>query len=131
MVYNGIERRACPRFEIPGATVSCKKGMIFFSKKEYPEEYFPVLNISRGGILFLNQKRLNINSKITMKISIPEEGVSLILKGQVRWAALNVGMSYKYQIGVQFNPYGEKKGQNSPSALEKIITLEKKFLIKE
>lgn len=127
MVYKGIERRKCARFEIPGATVSYKKISLFPSKKEFYEDYLPVLNINRGGILFLNQKHLNTNKKISLKISIPDEGDSLVLMGRVRWAALNVGMSYKYQIGIQFNPYGNKKGENSPQALEKIIALEKKY----
>jgi len=131
MVYKGIERRACARFEIPGATVSYKKIAIFKSKKEFDEEYLPVVNINRGGVLFLNQNRLSVNSKIDLKLSIPEESHPLALKGRVRWAALNVGMSYKYQVGVQFDPYGEGKGENSPDVLKKIITLEKKYLKSE
>ena len=42
-------------------------------------------------------------------------------------AAPNVGKSYKYKMGVQFSPYGEKKGQNYPGILVKIISLEQKY----
>jgi len=52
----------------------------------------------------------------------------MTFKGRVRWSAANPGKSYKYQIGIQFNPYGEKKGQNYPGSLVKIIALEQKFI---
>lgn len=62
-----------------------------------------------------------------MKISMPGERIPLTLKGEIKWAAPNPGQSYRHQIGVQFNPYGEKKGQNYPGNLVKIIALEQKF----
>ena len=128
MEYNGTERRTCKRIEIPGATVSCKKKYFFFSKKKYVEEYHPVMEISRGGIRFLEQKLITAATKITLKISIPEENSPLLIKGRVRWTSLNPTMSYKYQIGVQFDPYGKKKGLNHPEILERITALEQKFL---
>jgi Tfp pilus assembly protein PilZ len=127
MEYTGIERRTCIRFEIPGATLSYKKDKALLPEPKYGEEFCPILDISRGGLRFLTQENLKINSNVTLKISLPGERVPLVMKGQVRWAAINAGKSYKYQVGVQFNPYGEKKGQNYPGALVKIIALEQKF----
>jgi Tfp pilus assembly protein PilZ len=127
MEYTGIERRTCIRFEIPGATLSYKKDKALLPETRYGEEFCPILDISRGGLRFLTQENLKINSNVTLKISLPGERVPLVMKGQVRWAAINAGKSYKYQVGVQFNPYGEKKGQNYPGALVKIIALEQKF----
>jgi len=127
MEYAGIERRTCIRFEIPGATLSYKKDKALLPETKYGEEFCPILDISRGGLRFLTQENLKINSNTTLKISLPGERVPLVMKGQVRWAAINAGKSYKYQIGVQFNPYGEKKGQNYPGTLVKIIALEQKF----
>ena len=131
MEFKGIERRSCLRFEIPGATVSYKKKSLLPSKEDYAEEFCPILDISRGGIRFLTQKPLKIDSNIILKISIPGEKIPLVQKGRVRWSSLNVGKSYKYQIGVQFNVYGEKKDQNLVSNLTKIIALEQKFASKE
>ncbi|MGD9346092.1 MAG: PilZ domain-containing protein [Candidatus Aminicenantes bacterium] len=127
MEYTGIERRTCIRFEIPGATLSYKKDKALLPESKYGEEFCPILDISRGGLRFLTQENLKINSNVTLKISLPGERVPLVMKGQVRWSAINAGKSYKYQVGVQFNPYGEKKGQNYPGALVKIIALEQKF----
>jgi len=127
MEHKEIEKRACIRFELPGATVSYKK-KLFFSKKKYGEEFCPVLDISKGGLRFLCQRPLKNKSKAYLKISIPGERIPLTQIGQVQWASFSAGKSYKYQIGVQFNPYGEKRGQNSPENLTKIIALEQIIL---
>ncbi len=127
MEYKGIDRRAYKRIKIKGATVSYKEGRFFFSKKQYVEEFYPVVEISRGGIRFLGKKLFTIASKISLKISIPEEPSPLILRGRVRWTSLNPAMSYKYQIGIQFDPFEWKKGCNHPEVLEKIMRLEQKF----
>jgi hypothetical protein len=97
------------------------------TKTSSGEEFCPVIDLSRGGLRFLSQEELKIGTPTILKISIPGERVQLELHGQVRWVAPNVGMSYKYQIGAQFSPYGEKKGQNYPGSLVKIIALEQKF----
>jgi len=128
MKYKGTERRTCARFSIPGATVNYKKRPHLLAKEEYCEEDYPVLNISRGGITFLSQEQLSIDSTIVIKIYIPDENYDLLVMGRVKWASLSPGMSYKFQIGIQFNPYGKKKEHNSPDVLDKIIALEQKYL---
>jgi hypothetical protein len=129
MIELNLEKRTCLRFRIPGASVSYKKDKPFLKKGEdYIEEFCPVLDISRGGIRFLSQEILKYESKVSLKISIPGETIPMTLRGIVRWYSPNPGKSYKYQIGVQFFPYGEKKDQNNPASLTKIIALEQKFL---
>lgn len=128
MAYEEIEEgRMCLRFEIPGATVSYKRRKLFVSPTKYGEEFCPVVDISRGGLRFLSQRPLKIKSKVTLKISVPGEKVPLSLKGKVKWVFADSEKNYKYKLGVQFNPYAEKRGQNSPGSLEKIIALEQKF----
>jgi Tfp pilus assembly protein PilZ len=127
MDYEGIERRTCIRFEIPGATVSYKLKKPLLAKTTYGEEFCPTIDLSRGGLRFLSQEEMKIGTPIMLKISIPGERIPLELHGQIRWVAPQMGMSYKCQIGVQFSPYGEKKGQNYPGSLVKIIALEQKF----
>jgi len=122
-----IERRTCVRFEVPGATVIYREKKLFFTKEKDDEEFWPVLDMSRGGFRFLCQKPLKSNTKAYLKISIPGEDAPMSLSGLVRWTSFNPGKSYKYQIGIQFNPYGDERGQNSPEDLEKLISLEKKF----
>ena len=127
MDHEGIERRTCIRFEIPGATVSYKLKKPLLSKTTSGEEFCPAIDLSRGGLRFLAKEELKIGTQLVLKISIPGERIPLDLIGYIRWVAPNVGMSYNYQIGAQFSPYGEKKGQNYPGSLVKIIALEQKF----
>ncbi len=128
MTEKGIERRLCQRFKIPGATIAYKIQKFFSSPLGFQEEFCPILDISRGGVRFLSQNSPKFNSRIYLQISIPGERIPLNLKGRVRWSSFNPGKSYKYQTGVQFNPYGEEKNQNYPGALVKIIALEQKFI---
>jgi hypothetical protein len=128
MSDKGIERRLCQRFKIPGATVSYQRERRLFPAKGFEQEFCPVLDISRGGVRFLTQKPLKFKARIVLHVSIPGERIPLTLSGHVRWSSFNPGKSYKYQAGVQFNAYGEKKGQNYPGALVKIIALEQKFI---
>ena len=128
MSDKGMERRICQRFKIPGATISYKREHWLFSRRDFEQEFCPVLDISRGGVRFLTQKPMKYKVRVSLQIAIPGERVPLTLKGHVRWTSYNPGKSYKYQAGVQFNAYGEKKGQNYPGALVKIIALEQKFI---
>lgn len=127
MEYEGIERRTCIRFEVPGATLSYKLKKPLVVKPGYEEEFCPILDLSRGGLRFLAQQEQKVGTPVILKIAIPGERVPLELLGHVRWAAPSAKKGYRYQIGVQFSPYGEKKGQNYPGALVKIIALEQKF----
>ena len=119
MEDKGAEKRECKRFVIPGATVGYKH-------KKGTEEFSQVIDMSRAGIKYQSDKSLDLNSELTLKISIPGETIPLILIGQVRWITLDKKKK-KYLIGIQFNPYGEKSGQNYPGNLVKIIALEQKF----
>jgi len=128
MGEKGMERRLCQRFKIAGATVSYRRDRAFASKSKVDEEFCPVLDFSRGGVRFLTQKPLKFKSKIVLQLSIPGERAPLDIKGRVRWSTFNAGQSYKYQAGVQFNPYGLEKDQNPPQTLTKIVGLEQRFI---
>jgi len=55
MDFEGIERRTCIRFEIPGATVSYKLKRPLLAKTSYGEEFCPTIDLSRGGLRFLSK----------------------------------------------------------------------------
>lgn len=128
MTENGIERRTCLRFEIPGAAVSYKVSKLLPAVLDkYEEEFCPMIDVSRGGMRFQANHQPDIDAKLIMHISVPGERVPLVLQGRVRWVTPGEGIGFDYQIGVQFNAYGEKKDQNYPGNLVKIIALEQKF----
>jgi Tfp pilus assembly protein PilZ len=119
----GIEKRTCIRFQIPGATIK-------YQFKEHVEEFSPLVDMSRGGLKFLGKKPPEIHTEVTLDISIPGEKIPLTLHGKVQWISY-VEAKDQYFIGVQFNPYGEKQGENYPGNMVKIIALEQKYAIKE
>ncbi len=123
MEEEGIEKRTCIRFQIPGATVS-------YQFKEHVEEFSPLVDISRGGLKFIGKKPPEIHTEVTLNISIPGERIPITLHGKVQWISY-VEAKDQYFIGVQFNLYGEKQGENYPGNMVKIIALEQKYAIKE
>ena len=123
MEEKGIEKRTCIRFKIPGATVS-------YQFKEHVEEFSPLVDISRGGLKFIGKKPPEIHAEVTLNISVPGERIPITLHGKVRWISY-LEEKDQYYIGVQFNPYGEKQGENYPGNMVKIIALEQKYAIKK
>ncbi len=105
------EKRGCVRFRIPGATTAFKKDKSLFHRNpNYSGEFLPILDISRGGIRFLSMENIPFDTRLHLRIQVPGDQGPLKIDGVVSWAAPNIGQSFKYQIGVQFFPYGEKKG---------------------
>ncbi len=122
-----IEQRLCHRFKIPGATVSFRREGFLRKAKGFEEEFCPVLDLSRGGVCYLTQRLLKFRSPVLLQISIPGERIPFNLRGRVRWSSQSSGKTYRFQAGVQFNPYGEGQETNYPGNLVKIIALEQKF----
>ncbi len=119
-------KRQCSRFVIFGATLSYKKEGIF-SAGGFTEDVYPILDLSLGGLQFLLQQGIKPDTNLSLKIYGPEGDLLLMLKGVVAWVTLNPEKSYSYQIGVQFNPYGEKKGYNPPGCLDTLLDLERRY----
>jgi len=122
------EKRLSIRFKIPGATVCYQKKTWLFQKNSFDEEFCPLLDISRGGMKIASRKKLKPGNKVKLQLSIPGERAPLVLVGQVRWSSVYENEVFKYQNGIQFNAYGDKKNQNYPGNLVKIISLEQKFV---
>lgn len=130
MGENEYERRSCVRFKIPGATLDYQKKSLF-PKPGYIEEFCPVIDISRGGVRFLTQKPMKPETEVMVRISIPGERIPFSMKGMVKWSSPSEGKTYQYQAGVQFHPYGDKKDENLPQNMVKIMALEQKFIDKD
>ena len=122
------ERRRFLRINVPGAKISYFQRFLFFSSIVYSEEFCPVIDISRGGIQFGSKKFHKSLRKILMKIYFPDEKSCLDLKGRVRWSLFNPFNDYDYYVGVQFEPFGGRKGYNLSVALDKLVSLEKMFI---
>jgi hypothetical protein len=125
-----IEKRVCKRFEIPGTTLNYSLKITSDPKQEdtesWEEEFCPVVDISCGGIKYQGKKSVKINTGVIVKISIPGERTPLLLQGEIRWLSTEEDKE-TFEVGVQFNPYGEEKNQNYPGLMVKLLELEHKY----
>ena len=126
MDSNDKDKRICSRFRIEGATLSYKKMKLISFSPEYTEKNCPILDFSRGGCRFLTQKPIRTDTSLLVEITLPDEDLPLFFYGETKWFLPNPGFSYKYQVGIQFNAYGEDKRQNAPDNLEMIKKFEQK-----
>jgi hypothetical protein len=122
-----IDRRSSPRFVIPGAIVCYREKKSFLPFLSSGEDNCPLWNISRNGLQLSCQKHLKKQRNVLLKIELPEDGAPLDLKGRVGSVSENSDKNFMYLIRIHFHSYGEKKGQNSPKVLVRIIALEQKY----
>ncbi|MCK5097337.1 MAG: PilZ domain-containing protein [Desulfobacteraceae bacterium] len=122
-----MKKRKCKRFTIPGATLFYKKRGFFFYKTKYSENYFPVLDMSKGGASFLTDQRIKPGSVLMVKLTIPDVDLSYEILCTARWVARNREESYRFQTGISFNTYGDNKNQNRPEVFEMLNKLEENF----
>lgn len=120
-----IERRACRRFTVQGATISYKVLGFFRRDRPFSDAAYPVADLSKGGLSFLTDKPLREGTRVTLLLHLPGEKAPLNIEGSVVHAIPGSGMSYKYRIGIRFSPFGSGKGNNSPEALKKLDEIEK------
>ena len=123
-----IERRACPRFTIPGALVRYQKSRLFGKRTEWDEQSCRLFDLSRGGVRFLSKESPPLDAKVDLELTVPEEKNPLRLAGISRWVADHQGDEFRYFVGVQFNPYGNSRKHNPLESLDQIIGLENLFL---
>jgi Tfp pilus assembly protein PilZ len=119
-----MEKRECHRFCIPGTTLFYKKTGVLGKNRDYPDEYYPVLDISKGGLRFLTNERPKIGLPVKVKVAVPDAGYQPEIQGVVRWVSRNREKSYRYQTGVSFNAYGDRKKDNPSEILTFIQSLE-------
>lgn len=119
-----MKKRNCKRFSIPGTTLYYKNTPGLFFKQDYPDQYYPVINMSRGGASFLCNERLKAGKKIIIKLQIPETEQKIEMQASVKWISRNPEESYQYRTGIAFNTYGNKKDENPASMLEFFKSIE-------
>jgi Tfp pilus assembly protein PilZ len=119
-----VKKRSCDRFSIPGTVLYYKVVPRFFGEGVYSDNYYPVINMSRGGALFLCDQRFEAGTELMVKLVMPQDDREILLRAEVRWIAKNPEQSYRYRTGIAFSPYGEGKKQNPVHLLELFKDLE-------
>ncbi len=128
MTHRNVEKRACRRFEIPGAKVSIRKAGLLGRLSGFSEP-FEMANLSKGGVGFETSIAFKANQKVLVKLDI-EGNAPLLLWGLVRWQA-KFGTNRVHMTGIQFLPFGRAERANPPEALEVLSRLEETCLGKD
>ncbi|HWR57579.1 MAG TPA: PilZ domain-containing protein [Thermodesulfovibrionales bacterium] len=123
-----IERRSCERFSVPGSTISYRSQGLFSRFRSRPPESHPMLDLSKGGLSFLTDRRPRLGEKLSLLVSCPDWSSPILVSGKVVYVGGSPVRSYKYRIGFQFNPYGPEKGRNSLESLNRLDELEKTYV---
>ena len=121
---SNLKKRNCKRFSIPGITLYYREKSFFFFTGKYSVDYYPVINLSKGGAKFLCDQRLSPGNRITIKLDIPGMDQAQEILASIKWISKNPEQSYRYQTGISFNSYGNRKNQNSMEVLSFLEALE-------
>lgn len=112
------------RFNIMGTTLYYRKKPLLWGQGKFTRDYYPVLDISRGGLKFLSNHKISAGSDLTLRINFPGIDNPKEVKAVLRWVSRNREESYRYQNGVSFNAYGNGKKENPVEILNFIKALE-------
>lgn len=124
-----MKKRSCKRFNIPGTIIYYRNRPRFFGRSKFTNDYYPVINISRGGANFLCDQRLAAGTRLIVKLNIPGTQTEPEIIAYVKWISKNQEQSYRYQTGIAFSSYGDGKNKNSKEILSLLEKLEKKSRI--
>lgn len=115
---------ACPRNEprrvIPGASVSY---VLHGNGRFHTSIFYPIFDISRGGMAFLCDSPLKPGRKISLFLKCVGEKEELRLEGEVVYALAGEIGGYPYRLGVRFSAFDAKQGGNSAATRETLTRL--------
>ncbi len=118
------DQRAFDRIHIPGALVIFRKRnkLGFFERFSKPMELY---NITKSGICFRSDRRLNRGEPLCVDILIPGEKIIRLL-GSVKWTDEKAPVR-DCMIGAQFSAFGKGRNYNSIRSLERLREIQTKY----
>lgn len=127
-MLQGVERRKCRRFQIPGAEIKYQRERLAFSSKRFSRA-LPVLDMSKGGLAFLCGEKIKRGKKLILQMLMPNES-PLALRARVRWQGKEWNNS-DITTGVEFMPFGNRRKWNSFETLDVLRELDVRYGVDE
>jgi hypothetical protein len=124
VMVQSLKKRRARRFEIPGGKVKYKKTGLILLVKGFSIAY-PVLNVSKGGLVFVCDEKLDYGDKVIVQLLVPNEN-PLHLRAQVRWRGRR-GDSSDMLVAVEFMPFTRRRSHNSLKALDVLRRLDAQY----
>jgi len=117
------KERKSPRIIIPRTTVRYHIRQFWMSRKNYSRQC-PLIDLSTGGLAFLNDFAPRSGKRVSLLLSFPEKGPELQVEGRIVYAVATGIAGYRYRVGVEFLPFSGRKGGNDPEVMEVLAKFE-------
>ena len=98
------DKRTFERISIPGAVVTFRKKNKFGFLENFSKP-MPLVNLTKSGVCFPSEKRLDHGEPLCLDIEIPGEG-KLRLYGKIRWIN-DDSQTWECLVGAQFTAFGK------------------------
>ena len=125
-VEGSFAKVRCEPFEVVGAEARVKPAGVIGAITGYPRQRHAVLNVSKGGLAFESGDPYRRAQKVMVLLYVPGQDEPLEFRAKVRWQKGLLGQQI-LTVGVQFEPFGPRRGQNAIDALGVLRELEATF----
>jgi hypothetical protein len=86
----------------------------------------PLCDLSGGGLAFLADTPTLPGKRVSLLLKFPEREEEFRLEGRAVYAVATGIAGYRYRTGIEFLPFGQRRGCNSPKILDAIRQFEPK-----
>jgi AraC-like DNA-binding protein len=119
------EKRSHPRMIIPRTSVRCHFHSFWKLSRSYSAPC-PLVDLSCGGLAFLADVIPVPGKRVSLLLKFQKKKEELHVQGKVVYAVATGIAGYSTRIGIQFLPFAERRGCNSPKVLEALVQFESK-----
>lgn len=116
------KERKTSRIIIPRTTLRYSVHEFWIHKRRLSARC-PLVDLSTGGLAFLNDSSLPTGKRVSLLLTFPDNP-ELQVEGRVVYSIATGVAGYRYRIGIEFLPFAEKRGCNSPKVMETLAKIE-------
>jgi len=109
--------RLRPRMIIPKTTVQYRVRSFWNYQRSFSNPC-PLVDLSSGGLAFLADIAMPPGKRISLLLKFPDREEALRVEGCSVYSVATGIAGYRNRIGIQFLPFDERRGCNSPKLLE-------------
>jgi len=118
--------RSRQRLYIPKTKVQYRLHRLWGRRPDFSDRC-PLVDFTRDGLAFLADEALKPLKQISLLIKFQEKDEMVRLEARVVYGVATGIAGYRYRIGIQYLPFAERRGCNSPKTLDVLIKLEEAY----
>jgi hypothetical protein len=117
------ERRSHPRRIIPRTAVRYRVRGLWTYGKSFSNPC-PLVDLTRGGLALLGDLPQLPGKRVILLLKFAGREDELRVEGHVVYAVATGIAGFRYRIGIQFLPFADRRGCNSPKVLDTLVQFE-------